>query len=889
MACMGGWMDLATMSMVLMAIATGMGEALGGELWTGLASIVRHPFRRKEVTENNATTVASGEAELSALQESPRDLEKAVALAEVLLARAGADSGFERALEEWWKRTEPVQATVGNVTNTISADTQYGPVLQGTSFGNVSIFAPVSVSNTVVPSQPATPHRPEQLPPKVRGFTGRGAELEQIQGLLAPVGDSNPAGVAVAGPPGVGKTTLVIHAAQAAREAGWFPGGVLFINLHGYDEVPVHPREALDTLLRALDIPSEYIPEGTEQRVGRYRSALDNRDDAMLIIADNASAEAQVQPLLPGPGRHRIIITSRHTLAGLDAQQVDVEALDQKAGAELLDNTLRAIRSDDRRISGDPAAAQALAAACDGLPLALWIAAALLAADPALTAGELAGELADEVTRLDELRYDNGSETGAESVAAAFDLSYRKLDKTAARMFRLLASNPGPDISTRAIAALAGEPLGQSRKAVGQLLKAHLVESRSASPPRWWLHDLLRLYARTLSDADPDERDTARNRLLSYYHGAAAYVDSILTRQPPPEVIAPPVPTVGHDLVDRRSALTWAKTELPNLLACADYVARRAEDPQCHQEKAWTILFASALAGILRNEGQWVRSIELQTQAINAATQTNRPLAEANALSERGMLYRLTGKLDLAVADLQQAIAIYREIGNSTGEAHALDTYGVVLDQLKSKAESQQKHNEALRIYRHLNDRLGEANVLQDQGMTQLFAGNYLQSAELFGQALALYQAVDQPLGMAHAYANLARAQREVGLGREAEQNLESAQALYHNLGNRLGEITTLIQLGTVLGQHDRRRANVELNKARKLSSEIGNQIGLVNALDQIAELRMARVATRRFAIDLWNWALEITQTYGLKRERDRLTKKLRRLGLMDDILANDE
>ena len=44
---------------------------------------------------------------------------------------------------------------------------------------------------------------------------------------------------AVAGLAGVGKTALAIQAAHAAREAGWFPGGVLFIDLHGYDDAPV--------------------------------------------------------------------------------------------------------------------------------------------------------------------------------------------------------------------------------------------------------------------------------------------------------------------------------------------------------------------------------------------------------------------------------------------------------------------------------------------------------------------------------------------------------------------------------------------------------------------------------------------------------------------------
>ena len=68
--------------------------------------------------------VPPGEAELAALQQAPGDQQKAVALAELLLARARADPGFEQALREWWEQAEPVREKIGNVTNTISGGTQ---------------------------------------------------------------------------------------------------------------------------------------------------------------------------------------------------------------------------------------------------------------------------------------------------------------------------------------------------------------------------------------------------------------------------------------------------------------------------------------------------------------------------------------------------------------------------------------------------------------------------------------------------------------------------------------------------------------------------------------------------------------------------------------------
>ena len=68
---------------------------------------------------------------------------------------------------------------------------------------------------------------------------------------------------------------------------------MLFIDLHGYDEAPVEPPQALDALLRALEVPADQIPPGTEARAGLYRSALAEIGEPVLVIADNASSEAR--------------------------------------------------------------------------------------------------------------------------------------------------------------------------------------------------------------------------------------------------------------------------------------------------------------------------------------------------------------------------------------------------------------------------------------------------------------------------------------------------------------------------------------------------------------------------------------------------------------------
>ena len=93
----------------------------------------------------------TGENELANLEQAPADEQKAVALAEVLLTRAGADTEFRRELEAWWAQAEPVRVSSGNVTNTISGGTQQGPVLQGRDFRGLTFGAAQAAPPPVPP------------------------------------------------------------------------------------------------------------------------------------------------------------------------------------------------------------------------------------------------------------------------------------------------------------------------------------------------------------------------------------------------------------------------------------------------------------------------------------------------------------------------------------------------------------------------------------------------------------------------------------------------------------------------------------------------------------------------------------------------------------------
>ncbi|MFC4464491.1 AAA family ATPase, partial [Streptomyces xiangluensis] len=357
----------------------------------------------------------------------------------------------------------------------------------------------------------------DALPARAVGFTGRDDELRALLDAFDPSAPERPAAVlvaAVSGLGGIGKTALAVEAAHEACGRGWFPGGVLFIDLHGYDDDPGTADQALEALLRALGTAPEHIPATVDERAALYRSTLAERArerGAVLILADNASSPEQVRPLLPGNTRHRLLVTSRSKLPQLNARLLPLNELTPQEAYALLDHALRIADPSDSRVADGPEAAAGLASRCGHLPLALQIAAALLVLDRDKPVAELVAELTefrDRLTHLDD---------GERSVRAAFDLSYRCLPPEQARLLRLLSLAPGPDVSTEVVTVLA-EADAPPTRALDALTRTHLVE-RGNGRGRWRLHDLVRAFGVGVVAGDAElveEGEAARERVLGF-------------------------------------------------------------------------------------------------------------------------------------------------------------------------------------------------------------------------------------------------------------------------------------------------------------------------------------------------------------------------------------
>ncbi|WP_119582261.1 tetratricopeptide repeat protein [Streptomyces europaeiscabiei] len=734
--------------------------------------------------------------------------------------------------------------------------------------------------HAVVQGRDITVVLPAQITPALAGlpiasatFTGREAHLDQMLKCLAPDQVRQQPVVAVAGLAGVGKTELVVQAATRALEMpGWFPGGVLFVDLFGYDrERRLSPERALVGLLRALGIPGEYIPADLQDRSRLYRSALAafaEQGRRVLVVLDNASTAEQARPLLPTDGTTAVLLTSRHTL-DVDARLHDLAVLDEDASVELLCQALHRARGPaDSRVADDPGAAAAIARLCAGLPLALRIAAALLADMPARPLTSLADALQAEHSRLDRLRRED------RAVRAAFDLSYRHIDDLHARLFRLLPLNPGPDLSTETAAHLTDADQVQVEELLQDLARGHLIEP-GHTWGRWRLHDLVRLYAdeHGRAHADTDRRDTALTRLHDHYMNTTLAADTHLYTPG----------TASPHFSGPAAALAWLDDERDNLVATVTKAPALGRFTT-----SATLAFALArYLNYCRAFNDWIDVATTALTVIRGGSGDRR--YEAMALMHLGLALTETRRFEEAIDHHTRAAAVFRTVGDRDCEAMALNNLGLVLRQARRFEGAIEAHTAAATIFREIGDRHLEGTALNNLGTALQQVGRFEDAIEAHTKNLAICRELGDRYREGTALTNLGGALLEARHVVEAIASLTTAATIFRETGHRHHEAGALGNLGlALLDVWHLEEAIASLTKAATIFRETGDRhregmmlgnLGLAlrhaRRLDEAIEAHMADLALCR----------ELGDRHGEGKALDNLGLALRHARRLDEAI----
>ncbi|MEV8532923.1 BTAD domain-containing putative transcriptional regulator [Streptomyces sp. NPDC051211] len=622
--------------------------------------------------------------------------------------------------------------------------------------------------------------RPAQLPATVPDFTGRSAFVEELSEVLAHAEGQVMAVSALAGIGGVGKTTLAVHVAHAARPN--FPDGQLYVDLQGTEPRPAEPVAVLGAFLRALGTPDTAIPDSPAERAALYRSTLDGR--RVLVLLDNARDAAQVRPLLPGTAGCAALVTSRVRMAGLaGAHLVDLDVMSPEEALQLFTRIV-----GEERVRTERQAALDVVGACGFLPLAIRIAASRLAARRTWTVSVLAAKLADERRRLDELQ------AGDLAVKATFELGYGQLEPAQQRAFRLLGLADGPDISLSAAAAVLDRAEHDTEDLLEALVDCSLLES--AAPGRYRFHDLVRLYARACAERDeqpPAERDAALSRLLDFYLATASGVYAL--ERPGDRLVGHLAATRHPGLVftDRHAALDWLYAEANPLLACVRQAASHTDGAASVLRRAVDLLWA---AKDLAESGANSKQYESAAVALRDAAQAAKdPHAEGRARTTLTNVHLVTGRFAEADEEARQATLLAREADDPLPRCWAPNDRGISAIYQGRFADGEQYLLEAIENFRADGNNVGEASALCNLSRIHVELGRLPSAIELARQGIAIYDRMGLSLRLANGRYALGVALTQASRLAEALDELNQALSLFHDNRQPLWEGVTHFRL----------------------------------------------------------------------------------------------
>lgn len=707
--------------------------------------------------------------------------------------------------------------------------------------------------------------RPEPrncLPRDIPDFTGRAGEL-RILLTDSKAGQATTTALPVTvihGMPGIGKTTLAVHAAHELATA--YPDAQFYVDMRGYGgQQPLDPADALANLLHATGWPGE-LPALLDERATRWREWTAGR--RALVVLDNVKHASQAGPLLPGSPTCRVLVTTRSRLAGLDgAAHLFVDTLSREEAAALFTRIVGA-----SRVSGEPECLERIVDASACHPLAVQVLASRFRHRDSWDLQHLLDRLSQATSPLQE--FDT-------VIGAVFQCSYTELSTAASELFRLLALHPGSDITLQAAAALVGPGPGRDHELLERCIE-ELIDSSLLEEPvrgRYRLHDLTRSYAlevclRTDSEA---VRHASVGRLIAHYLTTAYRADRL--SHPHRRVLDLPLSSEARALhatkfVDADAASVWLTVERANLVAVARTAA--AGHPE------YAALFPHVLARSLKLWGAWDIEAELfeagvpvlrssgdrsalartltdhadllaqrnHGQALRCATEALSIHEDrldthgcADALFQAGRAHLAAGHGDTSLRVLERALKLYREVGDRSGEAECLNVQGAALSYAGRYDKALRKVQLMESIYEKLPDPYGLAQALNNRGELHFLQGRYVDARGCYEKSLGLMREHGGRVDLAILDTNLGGVHQALGETDQALTCFKRALAAHRGSGDSLGEADVLISMGTAYARSGRRgEALLHLTMAEQVATRIDNPYERLRALIAAADVQ---------------------------------------------------
>jgi predicted ATPase/transcriptional regulator with XRE-family HTH domain len=494
------------------------------------------------------------------------------------------------------------------------------------------------------------------LPTPLTSFFGRERDIATAVQLLR---RADVRLVTLLGPPGVGKTRLAIEVARQASED--FADGVCFVPLAPLSD----PAQVPAAVAQALGV-------GAAQADPLVGVKLHLRDKHLLLALDNFEHLLEAAPLvaevLAAAPRVKVLTTSRVELR-LSAEHVcEVPPLDEPAAVELFAARAAAVRPGFALTPESRGTVAALCRRLDRLPLALELAAARLRLfSPRALLARLASDVPTRPA-LDVLAEGPRDLPARQrTLRATVEWSYNLLTPGQQRLLRHLSVFAG-GCGLVAARAVAGAPPAFNAD-LPALLDSSLVQHADGpdGEPRLNLLEMIREYAAEQLAAC-GEADAAHSRHAAYFADLASTPSRLWQADSP-------LPPGGSTGTATEGQMTWwmdsLATERDNLRAALAWClgdGRGAAGTPPHDGEAG-IQLAGWLFGYWYMRGPWSEATHWLERALGVLATPEPSLTRARLLIAHARFAGAAGDPARAVAEAQEATAIYR----ATGEQRELD------------------------------------------------------------------------------------------------------------------------------------------------------------------------------------------------------------------------
>lgn len=270
-----------------------------------------------------------------------------------------------------------------------------------------------------------------------------------------------------------------------------------------------------------------------------------------------------------------------------------------------------------------------------------------------------------------------------------------------------------------------------------------------------------------------------------------------------------------------------------------------------------------ALAYALWQESRLAEALPHYETSLALYREIGDHTGEARSLNDIAEINIVFGRYNDALHALERSLAITRSIGDRAGEAAALNNIAQIHDTLGRFDEALRTWEESLAIIREIDFHAGEAAVLNNIAQLHSTRGNHDKAVSLLEQSLSIAREIGNRSGEAATLNNIAQIYHARGQTEQALRTWEQSFAIRREVGDRAGEARTLNNISQIYhaqGQYD--EALRRLEESLALAREVGDRASEASALNNLARIYEAREQYEQ-AIQTWEQSLAILRDVG--------------------------